>query len=181
MKIQVAVAVQNAIAAGLVEGSSRRVIRAANRTPGPVGVSLMRDDVPMSVHDLVVAMLTSSDNAATDELINLIGLDAINHTMRALGMVRTHTTSDLQTMLDAIAQEVSFPDYRVLSAHDPEHDGPPTADELRRAWPPPRRWIPPVGRARRHLRRSCCCRRSGPIAPGQHKRAQQSAGRWPSS
>ncbi len=132
MKIQVAVAIQNAIAAGVVQGSSRRVMLAANRTPGPVGVSLMRDDVSMSVRDLVVAMLTISDNAAADELINVLGLDAINHTTRALGMVRTHITSDLQTMLGAMAQEVSFRDYRALADHDPEHDGPPTADQIRR-------------------------------------------------
>jgi beta-lactamase class A len=76
VKIQVALAVEKAIAAGFVEGSARRLMLAANRTPGPVGVSLMRDDVSMSVRDLVVAMLTISDNAATDELINVIGLDA---------------------------------------------------------------------------------------------------------
>jgi beta-lactamase class A len=37
------------------------------RTPGPVGISLMRDDVAMSVRDFVVAMLTISDNVAIDE------------------------------------------------------------------------------------------------------------------
>ena len=118
MKIQIAVAVENAIAAGRIDGVSRRLCPAARRTPGPVGISLMADDVSMSMRDLVVAMLTVSDNAATDELINVIGLDAINRSTRQLGLLQTRITSDLQTMLDAMAREVGFPDYRALAAHD---------------------------------------------------------------
>jgi beta-lactamase class A len=35
----------------------------------------MKDEASMSVRDLVIAMLTVSDNAATDELIAAVGLD----------------------------------------------------------------------------------------------------------
>lgn len=42
-------------------------MRSEGRTPGPIGISLMRDEVSTSVRDLVVAMLTVSDNVATDE------------------------------------------------------------------------------------------------------------------
>ena len=67
IRIQVALVVENAIAAGSVEGAARRVMSPDRRTPGPVGISLMRDDVAMSVRDFVVAMLTISDNVAIDE------------------------------------------------------------------------------------------------------------------
>lgn len=64
MKVPVAVAVENAIAAGRLDGSALRVISPARRTPGPAGMSLMADEVSMSPRDLVVAMLTISDNVA---------------------------------------------------------------------------------------------------------------------
>jgi beta-lactamase class A len=67
MKIQIGLAVENAIADGSLDGAAQRLLVAARRTPGPVGISLMRDDVSMSVRDLNVAMLTISDNVATDE------------------------------------------------------------------------------------------------------------------
>lgn len=78
MKIQVAVAVERAISAAMLDGAEARVLTPERRTPGPTGISLMRDEVIMSVRDLAVAMLTISDNVATDELINLAGLEAIN-------------------------------------------------------------------------------------------------------
>lgn len=63
MKIQVALCVKNAIATGAVDGRMRRSLSPAGRTPGPVGLSLMTDEVAMSVRDLVVAMLTISDTS----------------------------------------------------------------------------------------------------------------------
>ena len=81
---------------------------AERRTPGPVGISLMQDEVSMSVRDLVVAMLTMSDNAATDELINVIGLDPINRATRALGMTQTHITSNLHEMLTCLPRRSAF-------------------------------------------------------------------------
>jgi beta-lactamase class A len=45
--------------------------------PGPAGVSLFEDDVTMSARDLVSAMLTISDNVATDALTDLIGLEKL--------------------------------------------------------------------------------------------------------
>lgn len=132
MKIQVALTVESLIAAGSLDGSSRRWMRGEDRTPGPVGISLMHDDVSMSVRDLVVAMLTVSDNVATDELIRVVGLGEINGTTRRLGMVRTLITRDIRGMLNQLARDVGFPDYPALAGHDPETEGPPSVDEIRR-------------------------------------------------
>lgn len=131
MKVQVALAVENAIAAGAIDGQTRRTLRSQSRTPGPVGLSLMQDEVSMSVRDLVVAMLTVSDNVATDELIAAVGLDQINDTTRQLGMTRTKVTNDLQDMLDDIARDAGFDDYRRLISHDPAVAGPPSERDLR--------------------------------------------------
>jgi beta-lactamase class A len=129
-KIQVALAVEEAIAAGDVDGSQQRLLRPGRRTAGPVGISLLRDDVRMSVRDLVTLMLTISDNTATDELIAVAGLDRINALTAGLGLTRTRIGSDLRTLLDRMAVEAGFADYPALAAHDPAA-GPPSLPELR--------------------------------------------------
>ena len=130
MKVQVALAVESAIADGSIDGTEFRMLRADRRTPGPVGLSLLRDDVRMSVRDLVPLMLTISDNVATDELISVVGLDRINRTTEQLGMRRTRVIADLRTMLDDMAAEAGFADYRTMIRHEPDRDGPPTDREL---------------------------------------------------
>lgn len=74
----------------------------------------------MSLRDLVVLMLTVSDNVATDEVIAATGLDAVNAVTARLGLTHTMVRSDLRTMLDDMAREVGFPDYAALAAHVPE-------------------------------------------------------------
>lgn len=90
----------------------------------------MRDEISMSVRDLVVAMLTVSDNVATDHLIEVAGLERINGVARALGLEVTRVTSDVKAMLKEIASEVGFSSYEALVAHEPESDGGPTRREI---------------------------------------------------
>lgn len=131
MKIQVALAAESAIASGELDGSQQRVLSPQHRTAGPVGISLLRDEVRMSVRDLVPQMLTISDNVATDELITIVGLDRINELTVELGMPRTRITGDLRSMLDALAVEAGLADYSALVRHDPASSGPPSIDEIR--------------------------------------------------
>jgi beta-lactamase class A len=111
MKIQVALTIENAIGAGAIDGSEQRVLTPERRTPGPVGISLMQDEVSMSVRDLVVSMLTISDNVATDELLAVAGMERVNRTTHELGLVCTRITSTQRDMLDGMAAEVGFPSY----------------------------------------------------------------------
>ena len=133
MKVQVALAVENLVDQGVLKGTDRRTMAVAPRTPGPVGISLMRDEVVMSIRDLVVAMLTISDNVATDELIEVAGLDYINGLTQELGLAQTRIASNLQQMLDSIAVNVGFGDYRSLADHEPERDGAPSLSEITRS------------------------------------------------
>jgi beta-lactamase class A len=130
MKIQVALAVETLIDEGSIQGTDRRIMVKAPRTPGPVGMSLMRDEVVMSVRDLVVAMLTISDNVATDELIDVASLDYINRMTQNLGLEQTWLAGNLQEMLDDIAREAGFTHYQSLADHEPERDGPPLWSEI---------------------------------------------------
>jgi beta-lactamase class A len=131
MKIQVALAVESAIAAGAVDGSQQRVLSPEARTGGTVGISLLRDEVRMSVRDLVPQMLTISDNVATDELISVVGLDRINQLTADLGLTRTRITSDLRSTLEGMAADAGFIDYAALACHDPTVAGPPSTEEIR--------------------------------------------------
>jgi beta-lactamase class A len=130
VKVQIGLTVLNAIAEGTVDGTRRVLLPAARRTRGPAGISLLSDDVEMSVRDLITMMLTISDNVATDALTALVGLQAINGTTGLLGMAHTAVTTDLATMLDALAVDAGFPDYAALEAFQPG-DGDPSVDEIR--------------------------------------------------
>jgi hypothetical protein len=83
----------------------------------------------MSVRDLVVAMLTISDNAATDELVAIVGLDEINRIVSELGLGQTVITADLRQTLDAVARDVGLRDYQTLVAHQPSIDWRPSDSE----------------------------------------------------
>ena len=129
MKVQIALTIENLSKRGKIDASMPRLVPAVPRTPGPTGMSLMSDDVTISIRDLVVAMLTISDNVATDDLIALAGLEEINRTTRELGLEQTKIVSDVCQMLDDIAHEVGFEDFNALSAHNPETDGHPSSAE----------------------------------------------------
>ena len=145
MKIQIGLAVQNLIGSGAISGAEVRTLPADDRVPGPVGMSLMRDEVSMSVRDLVVAMLTISDNVATDELIDLVGVAEINGLTERLGLTRTKIVSGLRDQLDAIAKDAGFDSYSALAARDPSGQPPHSEHEIRAAIRAsagldPRRW-----------------------------------------
>jgi beta-lactamase class A len=118
-KIQIALAVEDAIARGAIDGRQQRVLPAQPRTAGPTGISLLRDEVRMSVRDLVPQMLSISDNVATDELIGLVGAERINQLTAALGMRDTRIVGDLRSLLDGMARESGFRDYPSMAAHEP--------------------------------------------------------------
>jgi beta-lactamase class A len=133
MKVQVALTALTEIHEGRLDGSAMVALDASNRTPGPVGMSLFEDPVRMSVRDLLVPMMTISDNVATDALIELVGLETINATTQRLGLADTLLTSSLRQMLDTMATDAGFIDYAHLVRHDPAVDGSPNEGEVSRA------------------------------------------------
>jgi beta-lactamase class A len=105
-KVQVALEVETRFVDGRLDPRERVRLGAADRTPGPVGMSLFEDDAEISLRDLVVLMLTISDNPATDVLVGRVGVDAVNATAARLGLGGTVVESDLRTMLDSIGQDL---------------------------------------------------------------------------
>ena len=116
VKVLVAVEVESRMADGRLEATTRVTVGNAERTVGPVGLSLLADPVQVSLRDLSVLMLTLSDNAATDALLAQVGLDAVNATGRRLGLRDTVLASDIGGLIESIAVDVGFEDWAAYVA-----------------------------------------------------------------
>jgi beta-lactamase class A len=118
IKVLVAVEVERQLAAGWLDPFERVHLSAKARTPGPVGFSFYEDDVEVSLRDLLVPMLTISDNVATDALLARVGLASCNATAITLGLHQTVIEHDLHTMIDSIGQAAGFANWDALVAWD---------------------------------------------------------------
>lgn len=115
IKVLVALEAESAFVDGRLDPIRPILLRARDRTPGPVGFSLFDDDVTISARDLVSAMLTISDNVATDALLGLVGIEACNRLATRLGLTGTVVVSDLATMIGSIARDAGFRDWRGMT------------------------------------------------------------------
>lgn len=84
-KLVVAAAWGQAVAEGGLDPRARLTLRAADRVGGPTGVATMLDDVELSSRDAVRLMLTVSDNAVGDLLLDLVGRAAIDAVLDRAG------------------------------------------------------------------------------------------------
>ncbi|MFD9949010.1 serine hydrolase [Nonomuraea sp. NPDC059023] len=131
-KIPVLVELFRRFGDGRLSPDTRLDVPAEGRSAGPTGLSVMADPIELSLRDLAYWMMSVSDNAATDILVNLLGTDAINATLRELGLTRTRvdgTCDDLYQTLYQDVPEGAGPDaLRAARAVDPErtqHSGTP--------------------------------------------------------
>lgn len=76
-------------AAGDIDPAEAVTVPVEGRTPGPFGVSVMKDPLSMSWRDLAWLMMGISDNAATDVICDRVGIDRVNATLHELGLERT--------------------------------------------------------------------------------------------
>ncbi|TKD71480.1 serine hydrolase [Pseudalkalibacillus hwajinpoensis] len=60
-------------------------IESSNKVEGAGVISFLSNDLQWTVSDLIKLMIVSSDNTATNQLIELLGKDEINHTMKCAG------------------------------------------------------------------------------------------------
>jgi beta-lactamase class A len=118
IKVLVALEAERAFLDGRLDLAERVRVTDADRTTGPVGMSLYRDDVEMSLGDLVVPMLTISDNVATDVLIGRLGLDALAAAAGRLGLAGTRIDCDLRALIDSVAVDAGFADWAGVEATD---------------------------------------------------------------
>jgi len=77
-------------------------VPATRRTPGPTGLSALRDEVTMSWRDLMALTVTHSDNTAADVVLARVGLNRVNTMLDAVGLHATRVvggTDDVQLRL----------------------------------------------------------------------------------
>jgi beta-lactamase class A len=136
IKVLVALETETQLVDGRLDRTQRVVLRADGRTTGPTGISLFRDDVEVTVRDLPVLMLTVSDNACTDALLDLVGLDTVNAKAQRLGLSDTVLASNLAELIDSLARDTGFADWAAFEAWSYSETDPASlarADERLRA------------------------------------------------
>lgn len=107
VKVPLALVAHDAFARGELDPAQVLEVDPATATSGPTGVSLFRHPARVAVEDLVQSALAVSDNAATDLLLDLVGLARVNRRLRALGcgdLVVRHTMRALYGTDDALGQ-----------------------------------------------------------------------------
>ncbi|MFF7024716.1 serine hydrolase [Streptomyces klenkii] len=104
-KLCVLVALHQQAEEGLLDLSEQTVCPPPGRTPGPTGLAAMLDEVRLSLRDAAYLMMAVSDNTAADLLLRRVGLDAVNHTTRRLGLTRTHAVHTFGDFLALLKED----------------------------------------------------------------------------
>jgi beta-lactamase class A len=110
-KIPVLVELARQVGDGKLAWTGRVHVPAARRTDGPTGLSVMVDDVDLSLRDLAFWMMSVSDNTATDVVIEMLGgPEPINRAMKELGLEQTHLIGDCKVLLDELGAQLGLTD-----------------------------------------------------------------------
>jgi beta-lactamase class A len=110
IKVPVLTALYRAVDKGRVSLTDRIAYGDQHRCPGSGVLSRMTPGVEMTVRDAAVLMIIISDNSATNMVIDLVGLEQVNETMRAFGLKQTtifQRLGDMKAGLDARKMSVS--------------------------------------------------------------------------
>ncbi|MFD0888778.1 serine hydrolase, partial [Streptosporangium algeriense] len=90
---------------GALDAAERVTVVADRHTAGPTGVSVMADDVTISLRDLAYLMIAVSDNTAADTLIGRVGLPEVNAMLASLGLDRTWVEHDCRDLFSSIVED----------------------------------------------------------------------------
>ncbi|MGB3763588.1 MAG: serine hydrolase [Ornithinimicrobium sp.] len=158
-KLPLALCWSDHAASGLQVPRSPLTLAAADRTPGPTGLSALADPVTLTQRDTVRLMLALSDNAAAEAVLDLVGLDRLNAwlMMHRLGDTRVRRGAGASWRLVAeqtgggpaalAPARLADPDHDVTtSEYDPASASASTAREITRllriAWSTPHHaWV----------------------------------------
>ena len=102
IKVLISAALWSEVCAGRIDPERR--VRAGD-TPVPGGGGLlesMHPDTGLTLAELDLLMLAISDNAATNAVVDVLGMDAVNELARALGLEHTRLR---RRMMDVAAAE----------------------------------------------------------------------------
>ncbi|MFZ0215067.1 MAG: serine hydrolase [Candidatus Dormiibacterota bacterium] len=105
--------------AGRLDPTERTTIAARHRTGG-IGTGGCADDVTATWRDVALLMMTLSDNAATDAMLERVGLAAVNETLQVCGAERTRLVGSCADLFESVGAELGAPYVEALAAASPE-------------------------------------------------------------
>ena len=95
IKLPIMVEAFRQMEAGLINRDQPVIIRRENKLPSCGALAYMHDGLQVTVGDLVTLMIILSDNTATNLLIDLLGMRAINQSIDNLGLTGTRLNRKL--------------------------------------------------------------------------------------
>lgn len=113
-KLPVLIALLRAADAGVVDLAEQVTVPVAGRAQGPTGLSVMTDPVTMSLRDLARWMIVVSDNAASDVVLERIGIPAVNLTLKELGCTSTEVVRDVRALFESILEDAAVDSFADL-------------------------------------------------------------------
>nr|WP_202547219.1 serine hydrolase [Streptomyces sp. SID2119] len=108
--------------AGLVDPRHRLTLEAADRVPGPTGLSILRDPVTMSLRDLVVQMMSVSDNTAAHAVLRTVGAEAVDGMCAELGLPHTRIRGGVVGTFDRLLADTGTGSLDAAMAHVEDND-----------------------------------------------------------
>jgi beta-lactamase class A len=109
-KIPVMVELARRATAGELSFTDRLTVAPEQHVMGPTGLSVFSDPVELSWRDLAMLMMSVSDNTATDIIVERLGVERINETMRALGLENTVLVGDCGVILTSLVEDLGVAD-----------------------------------------------------------------------
>ncbi|MQA05262.1 MAG: serine hydrolase [Streptosporangiales bacterium] len=102
-KVPLALAVLERIATGALDAARQITVDPAGSSLGPTGIAAFRYPVTVAVGDLLHQMLSVSDNAAADVLLDLVGVDGMQQSLRSWGCQGIRFRHPMQRMYECAA------------------------------------------------------------------------------
>jgi beta-lactamase class A len=103
VKVPIALTVLEEIAQGRLAAARQLTASTETASLGPTGTASFRFPATLAVGDLVMLMLTISDNAAADRLLDLVGLDRVTASLAGWGCADIRVRHRLQHMYESAA------------------------------------------------------------------------------
>lgn len=95
IKLPIMIEAFRQIDVGILDAHMPITLHPCDRKPSCGVISYMHDNVTLQLMDMITVMIIVSDNAATNLLIDLLGIDAVNATMQNLGAVNSRLNRKL--------------------------------------------------------------------------------------
>ena len=98
-KVPVVVELYRQVESGVIHLDEKVILRESEKVPGSGVLKELSDGLVLSIRDLIELMMILSDNTATDLLLERVGRNNVNATLRRLGLKETTVIADCRDIL----------------------------------------------------------------------------------